>query len=109
MTLPLSEADVQRVVTDAAELLGWTWCHFRPSMTRHGWRTPVQGPLGQGWPDLFMVRDRDRRVLLVECKGPNGRLSPEQHAVHDRLRSAGLDVRIVRPVDIDHFIERCLR
>jgi len=107
--IPLREADVQRLVTDAAELFGWQWCHFRPAQTAHGWRTPVSGPLGAGWPDLVLVRVHDRRLLFVECKGPNGRLTPEQGAVIDTLRAAGLDVRVVRPEDVDRFIDRVLR
>ncbi len=45
----VSERGWQRQVTDAAELFGWTWCHFRPAMTTKGWRTPVSGPLGAGF------------------------------------------------------------
>ena len=105
----MREADVQRLITDAAELYGWQWVHFRPAQTSKGWRTPVSGPLGIGWPDLVLVRERDHRVLLVEVKGASGRVRPEQDAVHTVLRRSGLDVRVVSPADLDTFLERNLR
>lgn len=101
----LREVDVQRLVTDAAELCGWSWVHFRPAQTAHGWRTPVSGPLGAGWPDLFLARARDGRLLGVECKGAGGRVSDAQRAVHRVLRDAGLDVHVVGPDDFDRFLE----
>ena len=43
----MTEADLQAVVTDALEALGWEWVHIRAGMTAAGqWRTPVSGPLG---------------------------------------------------------------
>jgi hypothetical protein len=103
------EADVQRLVTDAAELYGWRWVHFRPAQTSRGWRTPVQGPLGVGWPDLFLARPRDGRLLGVECKGSAGRVTDAQRAVHALLRAAGLPVEVVTPRDVDRFIAEVLR
>jgi hypothetical protein len=69
----ISERDWQRQVTDAAELFGWTWVHFRPARTEHGWRTPVSGPLGKGWPDLTLIRER---VVYVELKAQGPALRP---------------------------------
>ena len=53
---PITEAELQRLVTDAASALGWQWLHVRPGRTLSGWITPTSGPLGQGWPDLTMVQ-----------------------------------------------------
>lgn len=58
----ITEAEFQQQVCDLATLLGWSWGHFRPAKTARGWRVPVSGPLGKGWPDLVMVR-RDRLVF----------------------------------------------
>lgn len=98
MTAParLAEADWQTRVTDLADLRGWRWAHFRPARTERGWRTPVSGPLGAGFPDLVLVR---HRVLFVELKAERGRVTPEQRAVHIALRAAGAEVRVWRPVD----------
>jgi len=99
---PLREADWQEQVTDLARLHGWLYVHHRPARTEKGWRTPVQGPLGKGWPDLVLVRER---VLFVELKRDGGGLRPEQVLVIDALRAAGADVRVWRPRDWDEVVE----
>jgi hypothetical protein len=98
----ISERDWQRQVTDAAELFGWTWVHFRPARTEHGWRTPVSGPLGKGWPDLTLVRER---IVYVELKAEGASLTPEQRAVHDALRAARAEVHTWRPSDLNPAME----
>jgi hypothetical protein len=77
----LTEADFQRLVTDLATTLGWSWAHWRPAQTKRGWRTPVEGPLGAGWPDLTLVRVRDRRLVFVELKRELGTVTADQAAV----------------------------
>jgi hypothetical protein len=99
----MCEKDLQRLVTDALDLFRWKWAHFRPAQTSRGWRTPVSGPIGAGWPDLVAVRGV--RVLFLELKAQAATVSPLQAAVHDVLHSAGLDVRVVRPADIDSLLE----
>lgn len=105
----LREAEVQRLVTDAASLFGWSWVHFRPAQTAHGWRTPVSGPLGAGWPDLVLVRPEPsngvRHLLFVEVKGHGGHVSDDQARVHALLRASGLAVHVVGPTDVDAFLE----
>jgi hypothetical protein len=98
----VTERDWQRQVTDAAELFGWQWVHFRPARTEHGWRTPVSGPLGKGWPDITLTRDR---VIFAELKAEGARLTPEQQAVHAALRAAGAIVRVWRPSDLPAVLE----
>lgn len=99
----VTERDWQRQVTDAAELFGWQWVHFRPAQTQHGWRTPVSGPLGKGWPDLMLVRER---VIFAECKRQDGsRVTPEQQAVHSALRAAGALVYVWRPADLPDVLD----
>ncbi|MBA3575580.1 MAG: VRR-NUC domain-containing protein, partial [Pseudonocardiales bacterium] len=87
----MSEADFQRQVTELAELLGWVWAHFRPARTAHGWRTPVSGPIGAGFPDLVLARERDRRLLFAELKADDGRVTPAEQRVLDTLRAVGAD------------------
>jgi hypothetical protein len=98
----ISERDWQRQVTDAAELFGWTWVHFRPARTERGWRTPVSGPLGKGWPDLTLIRER---VVYVELKAQGARLTPEQQAVHEALVRAGAEVQFWRPSDLNAAVD----
>ena len=70
----VTEREWQGQVTQAAEMLGWTWCHFRPAMTTKGWRTPVSGPMGAGFPDLILCRGD--RLIMAELKSQDGRLTP---------------------------------
>lgn len=98
----VTERDWQRQVTDAAELLGWHWAHFRPARTERGWRTPVSGPLGAGFPDLILVR-RDR-LILAELKAEGANLSPPQRAVHAALRDA-VELHTWRPSDLPFVLD----
>lgn len=102
--VPVLEADVQKLITDACDVLGWSWVHFRPAQTSRGWRTPVSGPLGKGFVDLVLANPRRRTTVFVEVKGSSGRLSDEQRQVHEVLRDAGLTVEVVGPADVDRFI-----
>ena len=74
----LTEAQWQRRVTDLADRRGWLWVHHRPARTNQGWRTPVSGPLGVGWPDLILVRGD--RLVAVELKSSTGRPTADQSA-----------------------------
>jgi len=82
----LREADFQRQVTDLAELLGWQWAHFRPAETARGWRTPVSGPLGKGFPDLVLVHPVKRRILFAELKRDGAKLTPDQQRVYETMQ-----------------------
>jgi VRR-NUC domain len=96
----LTESEFQRAVTDLAAMLGWSYVHFRPAQTARGWRTPVEGPLGQGWPDLVLVSPQRHRVLAVELKRELGSVSADQAYVHAVLEAGGLAVRVWRPSDL---------
>ena len=105
----LTEKQWQATVVELAEHLGWTWVHFptvlhtrrdRASETGfvHRYKTPSQGPLGHGWPDLVLVRDR---VLFVELKKRGGGLSEDQVRVRDILRTAEAEWHLWFPADFD--------
>lgn len=104
----ITEAEFMDQVTQLAELRGWLWAHFRPAQTSKGWRTPVSGPLGKGWPDLVLVREKDERVMFVELKRAGGRLKLDQDLVLTSLQEAGQDARWWTPGDWD-AIEAALR
>ena len=102
-TLPkITEAEFMAQVIDLATVLGWYTAHFRPALTSRGWRTPVQGVLGKGFPDLVLVRDR---VIFAELKRDGANLTPEQELVLDQLVIAGAEVRVWRPADFDRITE----
>lgn len=74
---PLSEADFQQRVMDAARRAGWLCVHFRPAKTQRGvWVTPMTGD--KGFPDLALAKDG--RVILAELKSDTGKPSKEQLA-----------------------------
>ncbi len=112
-TLPaISEAAFMRQVTDLAELLGWSWAHFRPAQTSRGWRTPVSGPLGQGFPDLVLVHPQKSRRIFAELKRNGARTSPDQDRVLECLRAIewvgvghggppDIAVAVWRPADLE--------
>lgn len=105
MTERLTETQFLLQVVELAALFGFASVHFRPAQTSHGWRTPVQGPLGKGWPDLTLVRERDGRLIFAEIKDAKGKLSPEQQAVLAALRTTPAEVYLWRPADIDRIAE----
>ena len=106
----MNESELMDAVTGMAEIYGWAWVHFRPAMTTKGWRTPVSGSLGKGWPDLVMVRIRDSRLLFAELKTATGRETDEQVTVGLALAAIGHPVHVWRPADLDSgVIQKALR
>lgn len=91
----LSEDELLRCVIDTARLFGWRVAHFRPSLTKNGWRTAVQGD-GKGFPDLVLVRDV---VLAVELKVGANTLSAEQAIWLEAFRAAGVDAHVWTDAD----------
>lgn len=101
-TLRETEAGFTAAVLDLAKLHGWRSAHFRPAMTAHGWRTPVQGD-GKGFPDLVLVRGP--RIIFAELKAAKGRLSDEQEAWLADLRGTPAEVYVWRPDDWDAIVQ----
>jgi hypothetical protein len=101
----MTEREWMAQVTDLAKLYGWEWAHFRPAMTSKGWRTPVSGTIGDGWPDLFLCRPRDRSFLFVELKRAGAKTTERQDDVIDVLRECGLTVLVWRPSDWPDVVE----
>ena len=97
---PITEAELQSLVTDFASALGWQWPHVRPGRTLAGRATSTSGPLGAGHRDLTRVRARDQRILLFELKAATGASSAAQATCHELMQSGGLDVLVVRPRDL---------
>jgi hypothetical protein len=89
--LKVTELDFRRQVIKLAEILGYEHVGFRAAQTVHGWRTPVTGTLGKGWPDLTLVRVRDRRLIFAELKARGKKPSLDQLRVLDVLRSLEQD------------------
>ena len=81
--LPLSEADVQRTITEALTLCGWRWVHFQPAQRKDGrYVTPYAGD--DGFIDIIAVKEG--RGLVIEAKGSRGEKEPPPSRVKDRIR-----------------------
>lgn len=118
------EYQLQSQVAQLAVMLGWEHVAFRVAFTKgRGWRTPGTGTMAKGWPDMTLVRARDRRLIFAELKSDVAKPSPDQDRVLDVLRSlegkrygggdAGMDsvtieVYVWHPRDFDQ-IEQILR
>lgn len=104
----LPEAAWQQQVTDLAGLYGWDWLHVEQRVVtrqRAGAapvtyaETPTKGTLGRGWVDLLLIRGE--RVLFVELKADDGRMSVDQKAIRDRLRDHGQEWHRWCPRDLE--------
>ena len=93
--VPQTEAEFQRVITQAAEKAGWEWMHV--GRTGKYVANGAKGTLGEGWPDLFLVKDT--RVMYVECKAQDGKLSDRQRRVM-RILDRVAEVYVWRPSDL---------
>lgn len=103
----MTESELQDDIIKAAHLFGWRVAHFRPALTAKGWRTPVSAD-GKGFPDLVLLRRE--QCLVVELKGDNGRLAPEQDDWLRAFIAAGINAAIWTPKDwTTGLIERVLR
>ncbi len=103
ITLPLSERDFASQVETLLDLFGWTWCHFRPAQTKHGWRTPLSG--SQGLPDYIAARPP--WLILFELKSDKGILTDKQKEWHEILKAChGCEVYLWRPGDIEVIADR---
>lgn len=110
MTRPLTEAQWQDQVTELASLHGWGWLHAERVVTRRRNRdgsermvneTPLRGPLGRGWPDLVLVRER---IIFAELKASGGAVRPEQTVRLEQLAATGAETYVWRPRDWDQVV-----
>jgi hypothetical protein len=84
-----------------------------PGLTYHALRG--MGATERGWPDLTLIRRRDRRLIFAELKAENGELRPRQAAVLDLLRclesfpplerGPAVQVFVWRPSDMPAIVE----
>jgi len=94
------ENEWSRDVIRLAQTLGWRAAHFRPAMTKHGWKTAVAGD-GAGFPDLCLVRDR---IVFAELKNEIRELDEQQLEWIAALQVAGVEAYVWRPQDLDEIM-----
>lgn len=85
----MSEAQLLAAVRKLARMQQWLCYHTADS--RHS---------EAGWPDLVLLSVRQHRLLIVELKAEDGRVSPEQHTWLGALAACGIETGIWRPSDL---------
>lgn len=90
----ISEADFQQKVIAYAELRGWEWHHQHISKRSK-----------EGWPDLILIRESQRRLVVAELKVPPNKASKAQMHWLKILRSVGAEDFIWYPHDWQKIIE----
>ena len=115
MAVKVSEKVFQRQIVELAHRLRWKIVHFRPAMTSHGWRTPVQGD-GTGFFDCIMFKPP--RLILAELKSDTGKLTKGKVILTGRrskyvmgeedwkqiyLQYPYIEVYVWRPVDLEEI------
>lgn len=128
----VTERDFQRWIVDQARSLGWgVTLSARRSMLAEAASYAIEPPpldglifhpqysLGSepGWPDLTLIRRRDRRLIFAEVKAEKGVLSARQAEVLDLLRcletsvreesweGRSIEVYVWRPSDLETIAE----
>lgn len=107
---PQTEAQVQEdckrlVMATGGSVLCDSSQGYRPGGKRHG-----STRITVGFPDLMIgyptKGDRSAFVAMVEVKGPDGKVSPQQVAWHVSARACGLAVWVVHSVhELAAFLE----
>jgi hypothetical protein len=91
-TLKMTEAQLQRTIVEAAQLLGWLVYHTYDSRRSH-----------KGFPDLVLAREG--RVIFAELKTAKGKVTGDQEQWLKRLQWTVTQAMVVRPGDLDDFLE----
>ena len=92
----MTEAELQALITDAADLGGWLWYHTHDSRRSN-----------PGFPDLVLVRPPE--MLFIELKSERGRVSPAQRMWLDQIGQIEyISSDVLRPDQADAMIARLL-
>ena len=86
-----SEKEFDASVRQLAQMLGWRRYHTYDSRRSE-----------PGFPDLVLVRDR---IIFAELKSEKGKVTARQEAWIAALRTAGAEVYVWRPSDMDAIAE----
>lgn len=101
-----SEAEFQGRIIVLARSLGWDWLHIHTTGT--GSNKPARGSLGDGWPDLVLLRS-GRRVAAEVKRQRGAPPSKDQLRVLATLADAGFEVFVWRPSQWNEILETLAR
>lgn len=95
----MTHEELQDSVIQVAHALGWKVAGFRKAQYSDGsWSTPLLAD-GEGWPDLFLAHEGQRRIIAIEIKTAKDTVKPAQQLWHARLVICGIEAYVVRPQD----------
>lgn len=98
----MSEKTLQARIVGRAKTRGW-------SKIAHAGRAWVGGegddghwvtPMAKGWPDLFLLNEKRRAVLVIECKKEQEEPDEDQIAWLQALNRCGIPAVVCRPSDL---------
>lgn len=92
----MSEHTLNERVRYRANRRGWKVAHAAKVETPQGWRTAM----AKGWPDLFLMRESDGRVLAIELKKELEAPDEDQLVWLRLLIRCGIPAVVVRPSDL---------
>lgn len=97
------EYELQSQIAQLAHMLGWETLSIRHAFSpaRKVYVTALSGSMAKGWPDMILIRARDRRLIFAELKSNVGKLRPDQERVLDVLNDLTLDGMIEKGVMFD--------
>ena len=95
----MSHEELQDSVIELAHSLGWKIAGFRKAQYEDGsWSTPLLAD-GEGWPDLFLANEEQKRVIAIEVKTAKDIVKPLQQIWLSVLAFCGVETYVVRPTD----------
>jgi hypothetical protein len=115
---PMSESELQTRVVKLARDLGWgissqAWAkeveqlrgYGQPPFPLEGIAFHVRWSMGSdaGFPDLVLIRRKDRRLMFRELKRDGKNPTPRQAAVLELMTACGLDAAVWRPADLERI------
>lgn len=90
-----TELQYEAGIIEAAKAAGWLVHAERAAVSKGKWSTPIKGHAG--WPDLVLVHEPHRRMMIVELKRKPNKVSDEQRRWLDALDKV--------TGSIDHWVE----
>jgi hypothetical protein len=98
----LTEAQWQKQIEQALDVLGWWWMHIPSNVVVCPHGTKVYRGIRKGFPDILAIRPP--YILWLELKRERGQLDAEQRRVGKMLEACGQVYLHARPRDRERVL-----